>query len=50
VWPDVSNASEKAHVNSLVVDETITKNIKKAMGDQSLSKGWNSIVEMTDES
>jgi len=41
VWPDVSNTSEKAHVNSLVVDQTIIKNIEKAMGDQSLSEGWN---------
>ena len=40
VWPENLNASEKALVNSLVVDETIINNIEEATRDQSLSERW----------
>ena len=40
VWPENLNASEKALINSLVVDETIINNIEEAMRDQALSEHW----------
>ena len=40
VWPENLNASEKALINSLVVDETIINNIEEATRDQALSERW----------